>query len=212
MTLPARLRTALAVLGVGALTALLGASASRMLAPDAVARTGVPSVDPSQTLEPDFDSATARLAGSAGAALLSALRGHATATDTAIAIVLTAEDCLTCEDLGRQLRELRRATALPVVIAAESISAPVVATFLEREHLIAVPVVALPHASVLADGRRFSTPAAFIVALSTGDLAGISHTKRFKYARARSFRDELGFGGTEGQTSVRSRLTQEKAP
>ncbi len=212
MNIGLRLRSIMSVLGVGVLMALLGASASRMLTPAAPARAGVPSVDPSQTPEPDFDSATARISGMAGAALMEALRRHNGSADSVIAIVLTAEDCLTCEDLGRQLRELRRATPLPVVIAAESLSAPVVATFLDREHLVTVPVVALPHASVLADGRRFTTPAAFIVTLGSGELAGISHTKRFKYARARSFRDELGFGGTEGHASVRSRLTQEKAP
>ncbi len=212
MTIEPRLRRFLMLSAVGGAAAVVGASTSWFLAADAAARTRVLSVDPSQTPDPDFDSATARISGTAGVQLRQALARLTPEVDSAIAIVLTAEDCLTCEDLGRQLRELQRATPLPIVVAAESISIPVVTTFLGREHLRAVQVVAIAHASVLADGRRFTTPAAFIVSTASGELSGVSHTRRFKYARARSFREELGFAGTEEHDWAPSPLKQEKTP
>jgi hypothetical protein len=211
MSFGPRVRFFVPLVVVGAAAALLGATASRLLTPDA-APPRVVSVDPSQTLEPDFDSATARISGTAGSMLLRSLSSAVTGADSVIAIVLTAEDCLTCEDLGRQLRELRRSTPLRVVIAAESISVAVVTTFLAREHLVAVPVIAIPHTSVLADGRPFTTPAAFIVTMASGEASGVSHTRRFKYARARSFREELGFGGAEVEDPVGSRNKQGETP
>jgi hypothetical protein len=110
---------------------------------------------------------------------------------SALAVVIRASDVRTCEDLGRQLRALRRAYGPQRTLTVWTDTAAALEAFVRQEHLARTVVRPLPPREVMADGRDLATPAA-LVAEDGRVVEGVSHTKRAPNARLRSFADELG--------------------
>lgn len=113
--------------------------------------------------------------------------------DTAtMLLLLDSLDVRVCEDLGRQLRELRQRTgsALPLLVLADSAALPIVSTFARRERLHSAGFVAIHPGQVMAGGAHLPTPAVLIVRGRTV-VAGVGHPRRFANIRLRSFADEL---------------------
>ena len=107
-----------------------------------------------------------------------------------LVIMLGRGDLASCEDLGRQLRELlrREPGARVLVWTVESQREPV-SRYLHREKVNAgiLATATLPplgHATA-------TTPAALRVDPATGTVEGVAHSLRFPNLRARSFADEL---------------------
>lgn len=106
-----------------------------------------------------------------------------------VLVVLRGRDWLTCEDLGRQLRELEhRNPSLTYVIATDS--ADVVQSFARRERL-RWRVLGLRPGDVVDGYPALPTPAVLVVREGGARLAGVSHPERVPNARFRSFADEL---------------------
>lgn len=184
-------RPVMVIGGLVAVATFAGAWAGRMFSSLRSEEVVFGPVDTAIYANINYDSATARVEGQVSAALQTELKNFAV-SDSIVVVLVTAQDCLTCEDLGRQLRALARATSLPVVLFADSASSDVARAFLARERLGATPVLTLAPASVFSDGRSYATPAAIVVNLQTGQATGVSHTRRFKFIRLRSFAEELG--------------------
>jgi len=138
-----------------------------------------------------FDSATLSLHGM----LTSAARVELTRLTRAGAVVvvlLDTADIRVCEDLGRQIRELRtRADPAPLIVAADTAAMVFVRAFARREHLRPAGFAALIPGNLLVDGVRVPTPAALVVHTGSADVVGSSHPRRFANVRVRSFADEL---------------------
>jgi hypothetical protein len=112
--------------------------------------------------------------------------------DTSVVVVVAGRDLVGCEDLGRQMRRLRRAmgSGRPLLVWTELGSAGKVERFFRRERV--------PHVVVReTDIRRVLhavpvvTPAALLVRADGEVIQGISHPKRFPNMRLRSFAEEL---------------------
>jgi hypothetical protein len=145
------------------------------------------------------------------------LRSHlgASSGDRFIAVMLTAEDLAVCEDFGRQLRELRRATTTPIVVLPDSTSVDVVSSYLARERLTSVAILPVSHSRLFISGAEVTTPAAFFVDMRTREADGVSHVIRFKFTRVKSFRDELGLGpelAKEGEGARLNALDERRSP
>jgi hypothetical protein len=107
-----------------------------------------------------------------------------------VLVVLRAADVRTCEDLGRQLRELQsRSPGMPMVVVADTLD--LLGAFVRRERLRA-SVVQLAAAAVVDGVSALPTPAVLIVEGAGGRVTGVAHPRRFSNARVRSFADELG--------------------
>lgn len=113
-------------------------------------------------------------------------------TDSGFIAVLRGEDCFTCEDLARQLRELQHATRRPLIVVTRPADSTVVAKWLLRERIMRTPVVALDVDRLLGTGMPVGTPAVLVVARNGTVLRGVAHPKRAKNVRLRSFAAELG--------------------
>ena len=139
-----------------------------------------------------YDSATAPVRGTLTPGALALVRS--VAFDSAVVlVVLKARDCLVCEDLGRQLREVRRIArpGLALVVATDSASEGTVRRFLRREHVRHAGMLRLSPAELLRDQAPVQTPALVVADPRTGAVAGVSHPRRFGNTRARSFAQEL---------------------
>lgn len=140
-----------------------------------------------------YDSATAPVRGTLAPGALARVR--AVARDSSVVLVLLkARDCLVCEDLGRQLREVRRTArpGLALVVVTDSASEETVGRFLRREHVRHAGVLRLPPAELLQGAAAPATPALVVADPRTGTVAGVSHPRRFGNTRVRSFAQELG--------------------
>ena len=107
-------------------------------------------------------------------------------------VVLRSRDRLTCEDLGRQLRELlhREGSGRRAAIVTEDSAVGAYREFARRERLH-VPVLPLAAGEVLAEYPRLSTPAVLLIDPAMARAAGVSHPIRFPNLRMRSFATEL---------------------
>jgi hypothetical protein len=107
-----------------------------------------------------------------------------------VLVVLRAADVRTCEDLGRQLRELQsRSPGTPMVVVADTVD--LLGAFVRRERLRA-SVVQLAAPAVVEGVSGLPTPAVLVVDGTGGRVTGVAHPRRFSNARVRSFADELG--------------------
>jgi len=136
-----------------------------------------------------LDEATQHLSGEVAAAIRAEL-----SDDTTLAVVLRGRDVKGCEDLGRQLRALRRSAGeRKIEVWTDEIAEESVRRFLRRERIVNVDVVAVNTGKVLAGGRTLATPAALVVLRDGALLEGIAHPTRFPNTRPRSFAEELTF-------------------
>lgn len=119
--------------------------------------------------------------------------------DTTLAVVLRARDLATCEDLGRQLRNLRRvAPEQTLVVWTEPEGTEEVRHFLRRERVSNVQVTPMDLGALLVDVRALETPAALLVKEDGQVVQGIAHPNRFPNMRLRSFAEELTLLGAQG--------------
>lgn len=138
----------------------------------------------------DFDAGMKRFTGALSPRATRDLAARAE-HGSALAVVIRARDVRTCEDLGRQLRALRRAYGPERTLTVWADTVPALESFVRQEHLARTVVRPLPPREVMADGRDLATPAA-LVATGGEVVEGVSHTLRAPNARLRSFADELG--------------------
>jgi hypothetical protein len=129
-----------------------------------------------------------------------------TADTAEILVLLDSADIRACEDLGRQLRELRNRAgpAMSLVVLADSAAMMGIRTFARRERLRATGFVALGSRDVMTGEAHVPTPAVLVVRGSEV-IAGVSHPRRFSNVRIRSFADELSayLPGTSGSAVSR---------
>lgn len=116
--------------------------------------------------------------------------------------VVTAADLAACEDLGRQLRELRRAVpdepGWGMAVLVDGAERTEVERFLRHERVSRVTVLeGDPHA-LLAGAEHPGTPAALVVDADGRIHAGVAHPLRVRNTRSRSFAQELGLSGFDG--------------
>lgn len=110
-------------------------------------------------------------------------------TSPLVLVVLRASDWFTCEDLGRQLRDLQyRNRSLTYVIATDSVDRT--RSFARRERL-RWPVITLAPRDVLHGYPALPTPAVLAVRDNGRRVDGVAHPERVPNARVRSFADEL---------------------
>jgi|tagenome__1003787_1003787.scaffolds.fasta_scaffold20988087_8 hypothetical protein len=147
---------------------------------------------PAPVLAVANDSATMPLQGQLTPVARSELR-EATKDEAAILVLLDSADIRVCEDLGRQLRELRNraGSTFPLVIVVDSAALVPIATFVRRERLRPASLMALGTGNVIAGVARVPTPAALVIPRGGGAVAGVGHPRRFANVRVRSFADEL---------------------
>jgi hypothetical protein len=115
------------------------------------------------------------------------------ADQTAVVVVLRARDTETCEDLGRQLRELQRAIGRnrPLLIFAEPTRSSVIRNFVRSERLANVRIGEIATATIYAGKATLMTPAVLLVDRADSVVEGVAHPVRFPDARVRSFTEEL---------------------
>ena len=114
-------------------------------------------------------------------------------TSPVVALVVRGSDIDKCEDLGRQLRALRRALApqQELLVWGDSAHAKVLGDYLRLERVANVRVQLLDAGNVMRDGEPLPTPAVLIVARDGELVAGVAHPVRFANARFNSFAEEL---------------------
>lgn len=136
----------------------------------------------------NYEAAAERFAGQ----LSGPARRHVEFTsDTALVVLLRQADLASCEDLGRQLRELKRAYGPRRSIHVFTDSTHAVETYLRRERIGRVRVRALDPASVMGGGRAVTTPAVLLASRDGTVLQAVSHVRRAPNVRLQSFAQEL---------------------
>lgn len=112
-----------------------------------------------------------------------------------VLMVIGSSDCFTCEDLGRQLREVVRLapTGVHVVVATNADGLRITREFLRRERINATLVFGVESLSIL-DGvvDEVPTPAVLLGRSATDSLGGVAHETRVANVRLVSFAEELG--------------------
>lgn len=110
-------------------------------------------------------------------------------------LVIASSDCFTCEDLGRQLREVVRLapTGSHVVVATNADGLRRTREFLKRERVTPALVFGVESFSLL-DGAvdAMPTPAVLIGQSATDSVGGIAHSTQAANVRSISFAEELG--------------------
>jgi hypothetical protein len=123
-----------------------------------------------------------------------ALREGKHASGPVLLFLVRDADRRSCEDLSRQLRELRRRAPrdLPLVVwTGKNDTAPMEA-FFRRERVEVAVLEGVEIDSLFAGGDPVVTPATVVVG-EDGMARGIAHSARFPGTRPRSFAQELGF-------------------
>jgi hypothetical protein len=110
-----------------------------------------------------------------------------------VVVLLRGRDTMKCEDLGRQLRELRRSLRgrLPLVVWTARGDSVLVSTFLRRENVSADALAGVAVDSVYAAEGRVVTPAVLVARDGGAAVHGIAHSRRFPNSRLRSFTQEM---------------------
>lgn len=137
------------------------------------------------------DTIRARLA----AGVRSEIQPRAGTGSQVVVLVIRERDVFTCEDLGRQSRELRNWAAelgLPFLVWAEADPDTRMPVFLRREHIPAAVVFLTRSAFAVETGSPIRSPAATLVNPATGEIRGFAHPERVANVRQRSFAQELG--------------------
>jgi hypothetical protein len=154
---------------------------------------GLPGAAPIPTAA-TYDSAMAYLHGDLSAAASRLLAPHPAGADGGrVVALLRAADWRSCEDLGRQLRELQRHLAPDSVLHVwtEPDDVPRVKHRLRRERIAAAVSAGPALDSIFSAGRGLATPAVIVVSGDGARADGIAHTRRIPGVRARSFAEEL---------------------
>jgi hypothetical protein len=139
----------------------------------------------------EYAVATQRVTGTLTPAALAHLAPRA-ADGRGVLVLLRKRDCLVCEDLGRQMRELvAHSPDRPLLVLADPDALATVQAFLHREHLH-VPAEAAPVNAVVQGQDKLPTPAVLVERGPEGAVEGIAHPHRFPNLRVRSFTEELG--------------------
>lgn len=151
------------------------------------------SVGPEDHSDEAYERATVRFSGELAGETLLALPD--VAADSTLLIVVRGTDTETCEDLGRQLRDLHRSVAdspeWNLAILVDAGGELTLRRFLARERIPEMPIVPGEPGAFLADGRNVGTPAVLVADRKGRIRAGVSHPSRFRNARRRSFAEEL---------------------
>jgi hypothetical protein len=108
------------------------------------------------------------------------------------AVLIRAKDCLTCEDIGHQLRELAESVPAGSTIRVLSDSAGVATTseFLRRERVVVASIDTIDLASVIA-GRPGVLSPSLVVRPTNADSVVLIEHMRFRNVRPKSFAAEL---------------------
>ena len=140
-----------------------------------------------------YRSATNYSQGRLTARAATSVRRGRDSASLAVVLVVRGRDVRTCEDLGRQLRELRHALGRtrPIIALTDSSSVEVVRNFLALEHVASVTVAAESLTDLYAEPTALSTPAVLLVDWRDSVVQAVSHPQRFPDARVRSFSSEL---------------------
>jgi hypothetical protein len=123
-----------------------------------------------------------------------------------LVIALRAEDCFTCEDLGRQLREMlhaRGAASRRVVVITPRADRTLVEKWLRRERVVAVTLVSSDHGFQLVGADAVPTPAVLLLDTLGQVERGISHPQRVRNVRLVSFAAELALDRENPGAAVR---------
>ncbi|HKP75820.1 MAG TPA: hypothetical protein VJT67_09785 [Longimicrobiaceae bacterium] len=180
------------------LAAAIGWLGDRALLPRDDARSPSPPAMPTPAM---LDSATLALRGPLTREAREEL-ARQVHTGAALLVLLDSADIRVCEDLGRQLRELRRSSpASPWVIVTAPSALVRVQAFARRERLQPAVYLALNPARLIEHIPHVPTPAAVLA--RNGEVAGVAHTRRFRNVRGCSFAEELAafFPAPAGSTS-----------
>jgi len=113
---------------------------------------------------------------------------------SAIAVLITASAMQTCEDVGRQLRELRRessARGVPMVIWTDEKSLQTVTMELHRERLSGIRVSAVRDLGLLASGESVTTPAVIHFDGEGRVITGVSYPESHPNVRPVPFAAEI---------------------
>ncbi|HEX2202648.1 MAG TPA: hypothetical protein VHG91_05105 [Longimicrobium sp.] len=139
----------------------------------------------------EYDASTIAVDGELSPAARADLAPH-TRDGRALVVVLRGRDRLTCEDLGRQLREAKQQAgdSHPIIVMTDSADVDAYRGFLRRERVRAPIVPFAPDALLPAEGP-LPTPAVLVTHDSARSAAGVAHPRRFPNVRLRSFADEV---------------------
>ena len=113
---------------------------------------------------------------------------------SAVAVLMTERAWKSCEDIGRQLRELRReasARGVPIVFWTDQKSYDAVATELHRERLTGIRLIALDDLGRRADGGSIMTPAVVHFDSDGRLISGVSYPVRHPNVRPVPFAAEI---------------------
>ncbi|HEU4454378.1 MAG TPA: hypothetical protein VFR81_15020 [Longimicrobium sp.] len=140
-----------------------------------------------------YDSSLAYVRGTLSDAATRLLAPYPAGADGRVVALLRAADWQSCEDLGRQLRELRRYLASDsiLVVWTEPADVLLMERRLKRERIAAAVSAGPALDSVFSNARRLPTPAVIVVSRDGAHADGIAHTRRMPNVRTRSFREEL---------------------
>jgi len=147
-----------------------------------------------------YDAAMKRFVGKAPAPLRAAVQ--ALPFDHTVLAVVTGGDLGSCEDLGRQLRELSRAVpdqpGWGMAILVDQAGMAGLRVFLQRERVGRIPILVGDPRAYVEGQEHPGTPAAVVMHRDGSITAGVSHPLRVRNTRSRSFAEELGLAGTPG--------------
>ncbi len=143
------------------------------------------------------EDATLRVSGALSADVAREISAMVGQSAVRMVVLLSAADAQTCEDLGRQLRELHRTFGVddPFVVLARDDDKPAIRDFLRFERLGRATLVTMQERP-LVDNRAVSTPAAMIAKPSGEIIVGVAHRYRAQNLRLVSFSDQLGLRST----------------
>lgn len=163
------------------------------------ARQGPPASPPATVASSGNDATpSVRLSGTLPPGLWQHVRAAAPEAPEYLVIVLAADDVRTCEDLGRQLREVLRtrvARRQPVVVVRTDDDAHTVDTWLRRERIRGTVQASPPRGTLTPNFLPAPGPAVLRVSADGRVLDGVLHPTRVLNVRVVSFVRELNLHG-----------------
>lgn len=124
---------------------------------------------------------------------------EALGSETPVVLVLVrGADCFTCEDLGRQMRELARVAppGYRLVALTDAVERHRTEQFLMRERIQVALLLGVGSFTIFESAEaELPTPAVVMGSQLGGVLTGVAHPNRVPNYRAKSFADELGLSG-----------------